>query len=157
MNGNIVEFDERFDGGGLAGRFTCLRSYGNGPLGTFVAMSLTRDSEGALLSRTHNMAVANLACTVVQAETENAIGQVLILNDDGTGSDASLSLIEKRVNRALQVNLLQGFQEGPRASNAVWTASRTDVLNTVGATLNGTLKLTLNGTLEQINTTVAVN
>ncbi len=155
-NGNIVEFDERYDGGGLAGRFTCLRTYGNGPLGAFVALSLTRDSEGNLLSRTHNMAVANVACNVVQAETENAIGQVLILNSDGTGSDASLKLIEQRVNRSLQVNLLQQFQEGPRASKAVWTASRTDILNTTGATLNGTLALLLNGTLEHIATTVRV-
>src|SRR6185437_1257712 len=75
-NGNTAEFDENIDGGGLAGRFTCLRSYSNGPLGAFVALSLTRDTEGALLSRTHNMAVANVACTTVQAETENAIGQV---------------------------------------------------------------------------------
>ena len=156
-NGNTVEFDERIDGGGLAGRFTCLRSYGNGPLGAFVALSLTRDSDGALLSRTHNLAVANLACTVVQTQTENMIGQVLILNDDGTGTDASLSVLEGRVNRELQVNLLQQYQEGPRASSAVWTASRTDVLNTAGATLNGVLALNLNGTLENINTSVAVS
>ena len=156
-NGNTVEFDERFDGGGLAGRFTCLRSYSNGPLGAFVALSLTRDSDGALLSRTHNLAVANLACTVVQTETENAIGQVLVLNADGTGTDASLSLIEGRVNTALQVNLLQRFNEGPRASLAVWAASRTDVLNTAGATLNGVLALELNGTLENINTSVQVS
>lgn len=156
-NGNIVEFDERFDGGGLAGRFTVLRTYANGPLGAFVALSLTRDSEGALLSRTHNEAVTNLGCTVVQATTENAIGQVLVLNPDGTGTEASLSLIEGRVNKALQINLLQSFKEGPRASSAVWAASRTDVLSTVGATLNGVLSLLLNGTLEQINTSVAVS
>lgn len=156
VNGNIVEFDERFDGGGLAGRFTCMRTYGNGPLGAFIALSLTRDSEGAFLSRTHNMAVANVACTVVQAETENAIGQVLVLNGDGTGTAASLSLIEQRVNTALQNNLLQNFQEGPRASSAVWTASRTDNLSAPGAPLNGVLSLLINGTLEQINTTVHV-
>lgn len=156
-DGNTVEFDERYDGGGLAGRFTCLRSYANGPLGAFVALSLTRDSEGKLLSRTHNMAVACLAQTVVQAETENAIGQVLVLNGDGTGTDASLSLIEQRVNTALQVNLLQQFKEGPRASSAVWTASRSDVLSTSGSTLHGTLALNLNGTIENIDTTVNVS
>ena len=156
-NGNTVEFDERFDGGGLAGRFTCLRSYGNGPAGAFVALSLTRDTEGNLLSRSHNMAVADLAETVVQASTENAIGQVLQLNGDGTGTDASLALIEQRVNRDLQVNLLQNFKEGPRASSAVWTASRTGVLSTPGSTLNGTLALNLNGTLENIATTVRVS
>lgn len=156
-NGNIVEYDENTVGGALAGRFTCLRSYSNGPMGAFVALSLTRDSEGALLSRTHNMAVANLACTVVQTETENAIGQVLELNPDGTGTDASLALIEDRVNTELQVNLLQQFQEGPRASSAVWSASRTDILSPAGATLDGTLALELDGTLENITTTVAVS
>ena len=155
-NGNVVEFDERYDGGALAGRFTCLRSYGNGPLGAFVALSLTRDTDGALLSRTHNMAVANLASTVVQAETENQIGQVLQLNSDGTGTKASLSIIEQRVNTQLQINLLQQFSEGPRASSAVWSASKTDILNVPGATLNGTLALNLNGTIEKIATSVNV-
>lgn len=156
-NGNIVEFDERIYGGALAGRFTCLRTYGNGPLGAFVALSLTRDTDGALLSRTHNMAVADVACTVVQTETENAIGQVLVLNPNGTGTDASLSLIEQRVNSELQAQLLQQFKEGPRASKAVWVASRTDVLSSPGALLTGVLDLELNGTLEQIATRVAVS
>jgi hypothetical protein len=154
--GNTVEFDERIDGGALAGRFTCFRSYANGPNGTFLALSLTRASEGSLLSRTHNMQVANLACTVCLAETENAIGQVLQLNADGTGTEASLSLIEERVNTALQTALLVQGKEGPRASSAVWRASRTDVLNVVGAELNGVLDLLLNGTLEKITTVVKI-
>lgn len=156
-NGNAQEFDERVNGGGLAGRFTCLRSYANGPLGAFVALSLTRDTEGALLSRTHNMAVADVAQTVVQKTTEDEIGRTLQLNDDGTGTEASLSKIEKRVNKQLQVNLLQNFKEGPRASKAVWSASRTDVLSAPDATLNGTLDLVINGTLEQIDTSIVVS
>lgn len=155
-NGVTTEFDERTDGGALDARFTCLRSWANGPEGAFVALSLTRDSEGAVLSRTHNMAVANLAQTVIQAETENAIGQVLVLNDDGTGTDASLSLIEGRVNSALQRNLLQNFKEGQRASKAVWAASRSDNLSGAGARLNGVCALVLNGTLEHIDTSIQV-
>lgn len=155
-DGNIVEFDERVDGGGLAARFSCFRTYGNGPNGTFGALSLTRAPEGSLLSRTHNLAVANLACTTVQAETENAIGQVLVLKSDGTGTEESLSIIEGRVNSALQMALLQDKGEGPRASSAVWRASRTTVLNTPGAELPGVLSLLLNGTLEKITTTVRV-
>lgn len=154
--GRVVEHDERVDGGGLAGRFSCLRTYANGPNGAFGALSLTRATEGSLLSRTHNMAVANLACTVVHAETENAIGQVLVLKSDGRGTTESLSLIEGRVNSALQIALLQDNGEGPRASSAVWRASRDDILNIPGATLNGTLFLLLNGTLEKINTVVRV-
>jgi hypothetical protein len=103
------------------------------------------------------MAVANLAQTVVQATTENFIGVVLQLNTNGTGTTASLQLLEKIVNKALQINLLQNFTEGPRASGAVWAASRTDILNIVGATLNGVLSLNLNGTIEQIATTIVVS
>lgn len=155
-DGNVAEFDERTDGGGLAGRFTCARTYSNGPSGAFIALSLTRASEGSLLSRTHNMAVANLACTIAQLETENAIGQVLVLKDDGTATDASLALIEERVNTSLQIALLQNKGEGQRASKAVWQASKTDVLNVPGAQLNGVLTLLLNGTLEKIVTVVKV-
>jgi hypothetical protein len=156
-DGVTVEYDERTDGGALAARFTCARTWANGPNGTFTALSLTRATEGSLLSRTHNMAVANVACGVVQAETENAIGQVLVLNPDGTGTEASLSVIEERVNSALQLELLQDKEgEGPRASVARWTASRNDILNVPGATLNGVLNLLLNGTLEKINTSVVI-
>ena len=156
-DGNLAEFDERVDGGGLAERFTCARSWGNGPNGTFIAMSLTRATEGSILSRTQNMAVANLACTVVQAATENAIGSVLQLDADGHATAASLSVIEAAINTDLEIALLQAGTEGPRASYAVWRASTTDVLNTVGATLTGVLDLRLNGTLEQIATTVKVS
>lgn len=161
-NGNSQLFDDRSvstggSSGGVAGRFTCLRTYGNGPQGTYVALSLTRDTEGAILSRTHNLSVTDLASAVTQQATEQAIGQVLELNTNGTATKASLGLIEKRVNKALQINLLQNFDEGKRASNATWKASTTDVLSTPGALFNGTLDLVLDGTLEQIKTRVRVN
>lgn len=157
--GNIVEFDERTDGGGLAGRFTCLRTWGNGPNGAFVAMSLTRDTEGSLLSYTHNMSVANIGCTIVQKATENAVGKVLQLNDDGTATAASLSRIEESVNTDLEIALLQEkvIGEGPRASKAVWTASTDDDLSVVDATLNGTLELHVNGTVVHVDTLVKVS
>lgn len=153
---NLEEFDERVDGGALAERFTCFRTWANGPNGTFGALSLTRGGEASLTSRTHNMAVINLACTVAQAETENAIGQVLVLKDDGKAQETALNIIEGRVNSALEKNLLKNGPEGPRASMAKWSASRNDVLNTPGAELNGTLDLMLNGTLEKITTRVRV-
>jgi hypothetical protein len=156
-NGNAVEYDERVDGGALAGRFTCFRSFENGPTGTFIALSLTRDTDGSILSRTQNETVTNLASTICQSATEAAIGQTLVLNSDGTGTNDSLSRIEKQVNKALQVGLLQQFAEGPRCSNAVWSASRTDILSTVGATLNGTLALNINGTIESIATQANVS
>lgn len=155
-DGNTVEHDERVDGGLLMARFTCFRSYANGPAGAFIALSLTRAEEGSLLSRTHNMAVANVACNVCQAETENAIGQILELNADGTGTEASLTVIEERVNSALAIALLQRKVEGPRASDAKWKASRSDILNIPGAELTGVLDLRLQGTLEKITTRVRV-
>lgn len=160
-NGKVVEYDERTDGGLLAARFTCLRTWANGPNGAFVALSLTRDTDGAILSRTHNMAVADLAEAICQSETENAIGQVLVLNADGTGTAASLQQIEERVNTQLQKYMLAtnppgGTNEGARASGAVWQADKSSILNVPGATLDGVLSLTLNGTLEQINTSVLV-
>ena len=155
-DGNTVEYDERTQGGLLAARFTCFRSFSNGPNGAFIALSLTRASEGSLLSRTHNMAVTNVLSTIVQAETENFIGQVLELNSDGTGTEASLSELERRVNSAIAIGLLQRKAEGPRASAASWTASRTDILNVPGAELTGEASLLLNGTIEKVRTTVKV-
>jgi hypothetical protein len=153
----VVEFDERSDGGALAGRFSCLRTYANDE-GAFVALSLTRALEGSLLSRTHNMAVANLACGVVQAGTENFIGQDPVLKDDGTAEEASLVVLEEQVNSQLAIELLGDSAEGrPRASDAKWTASRSDVFDVPGATLTGVLDLRLKGTIEKIATRVRVH
>lgn len=158
-DGDLVEFDERVDSGGLAAGFTCFRTWGNGPAGAFIAMSITRTSEASILSRTHNMAVLDVAMTVCQAETENAVGQVLQLKSDGTATPASLSRIESRVNSALARELLQEKVSGcgPRASGATWAAATDDVLNVPGATLHGVLSLSLNGTIEQVDTVVRVN
>lgn len=155
--GNTVYHDERASGGLLAARFTCFRSWANGPAGAFIAMSLTRATEASLLSYTHNMAVANVACSIAQTAAEDSIGQVLQLNSDGTGTKDSLAKIEQRVNSALERALLADlFGEGPRASKAIWVAKTNDVLNVVNATLNGVLSLLLNGTLVNINTTVKI-
>lgn len=161
-NNKVVEYDERTIGGLLAARFTCLRTYANGPNGAFVALSLTRDTDGQILTRTHNMAVADLGESICQAETENAIGQVLVLNSDGKGTAASLQQIEERVNSQLQKQLVAtnppgGTNEGQRASSAVWVAQKDSILNVPGATLDGVMTLNLNGTLEHINTSVLVS
>jgi hypothetical protein len=157
-DGNTVEHDERITGGALAGRFTCLRTWANGPAGVYVANALTRATEDTVLSRTHSMAVTNIACSVCQAETENAIGEVLVLRTDGTATEESLGKIEQRVNSALYQALLTKRSDGnPRASSVVWAASREDVLNIPSAVLNGTLTLVLNGAPEHIATRAAVS
>lgn len=152
------EFDERTDGGLLAARFTCFRTWANGPIGAFITLSLTRDTDNAPLSRTHNMHVANVACTTIQASSEFAIGVDLILNANGTATRASLAIIEGRANSDLAAALLGDIEgEGPAASTATWAASTDDDLRTPGAILNGTLTLGLKGTIEKIKTVVRVN
>lgn len=156
--GTLVEYDETNDGGALAARFTCLRTWGNGPEGAFVAISLTRADENTLLSRTQNMAVANVFCTAVQRATELAVGKYLVLKTDGSGlaEPASLSKIEQRVNTAAKIAVLQSGKEGARASGAKWVANRDSILNIPGAALTGTGFLNLNGTIEKIETSVVV-
>ena len=152
------EHDERIDSGALAAGFTCFRTWSNGPDGQFVAKSMTRANPDSVFSRAHNMAVINLAQSVCQSEAENAIGESLILNSDGTAEQASLNVIKQRVDSALKRNLLANAQgEGQRASNVYWTPDASSLLNVPGATLNGVLTLDLLGTLEHIHTTIKVN
>jgi len=156
-DGNLVEWDDRVDGGaGCAARFTTLRTWANGPGGAFVAMSLTRAADASLLSQTHNAAVVNLACMTVQLATENVIGRSLTLNADGTATREALNTIATEVNAALGLALLTSRGEGPRASSATWTPSSTDVLNVAEAVLTGVLTLNLNGTIHSVDTRVRV-
>lgn len=156
-NGNLVEWDDRVDGGaGCAARFTTLRTWANGPGGAFVAMSLTRAADASLLSQTHNAAVVNLACMTVQLATENVVGRSLTLNADGTATREALNTIATEVNAALGLALLTSRGEGPRASSAIWTPSSTDVLNVAEAVLTGVLDLNLNGTIHSVDTRVRV-
>lgn len=157
-DGNLVEWDDRVDGeAGSAARFTVARTWANGPEGGFIAQSLTRAGDGSILSLTHNEAVTNLACTIVQRTTENAIGRSLILNSDGTATTESLNTIKAEVNAALERELLSNTRgEGQRASLAVWTPSGSDVFNIPEPHLTGTLELELNGTIHSVDTTVRV-
>lgn len=157
-SGNLVEWDDRTDGGaGCAARFTCFRTWSNGPAGAFIAQSLTRASDSSILSGTHNVAVTNVVCTTVQLNGELAVGESLVLNDDGTATEDSLSTIENRINSALERAVLSNLRgEGPRASLAVYTASREDVFNVPEPVLNGTTRLNLRGTVHTVLTPVRV-
>jgi hypothetical protein len=156
---NVAELDARTDGGALAGRFTCARTWANGPRGAFVARSLTRATEGSLLGETHNMAVANVGCTIVQSATENFVGKTPPLDSNGYLLSAERTALEEAVNTELQIALLQEKVpgEGPRASYARWTAATDDVLNVVDATVTGVLDLRVNGTIVSVTTLVKVS
>ena len=152
----IVEYDERVDGGALAARFTCLTTSDNGPNGTYVAMSLTRATDGDVLAYTHNMAVTNKFCSIVQAETTRMIGKTPVLNADGTATESELKLLEARINQALTEGLLSPGSEGQNASSATWVASRADDLRGTGKTLHGSGPLGLRGTITNVDTAVVV-
>jgi hypothetical protein len=154
---NLTEWDERVDGGAAsAARFTSFRSWGNGPRGAFIALSLTRAGDGQITSLTHNMAVVNDACNTVQVATENVVGRTLQLNDDGTATTDSLAVISAEVNAALELELLRSRGEGPRASKAVWTPNPADVYNVAEPLMTGSLDLNLNGTIHSVDTAVRI-
>jgi len=157
--GNLAEWDDRVDGGaGSAARFTTFRTWSNGPQGAFITQSLTRGSDGTLLSKTHNVAVVNLIQTITQLNTEDAaIGVSLVLNDDGTATTDSLSTIQKRVNDALELGVLvNALGEGQRASKAVWTPDPSVVFNVPEPAMLGTVDTNLNSTVHDVNTSVRV-
>lgn len=158
-DGTLVEWDDRADGGaGCAARFTTLRTWGNGPEGAFIALSLTRAKDGSLLGLTNKMAVINLIQSTVQLNTENAaIGVDLILNDDGTATTESLKAVEKQVNDALeQAVLINAKGEGPRASKALWTADPSVKFNTPDPNMIGSTDANLNGTVHSVTSTTRV-
>jgi hypothetical protein len=161
-DGITVEYDERITGGALAGRFTCLRTWANGPNGTFVALDLTRAEDDTLLSRQHNADVTWLAMNTVQRSAENAIGRLLrkkagVAPGTQVATESSLVTIEEAVNTDLAIALMQDTGKGPKADSVRWVASRLDVVNVAGARLNGVLRLNLNGTIEHMNTVTVVS
>ncbi len=151
------EYDQRTDGGLVEARFTCARTWGNGPEGAFIARALTRAEDGTRLGDTHDMAVANLAQTVVQRTTENFIGVTLKLNSDGTATAKSLADLKAKVDSELQRNLLSNVGgDGPRASSAEWIPATDDDFGVAEATLHGVAELKLNGTIVHVVTVVEV-
>jgi len=161
-DGQPYEHDERVDGGALAARFTCARTWSNGPVGAFIAQSLTRATDGSILGYTHNMDVANLCQTIVQRVTENFAGATLILQEpEETGekyaTPESLAAFEGKVDDELARYLLSNIGgAGPRCSSVKWNAATDDDLGIADATLHGTCELNLKGTIVHISTTVAV-
>jgi hypothetical protein len=155
---NLAEWDDRVDGGaGCAARFTTFRTWANGPAGAFLSLSLTRASEGSLLAHTHNAAVTNAVCTIVQLNTEDAaIGESLILNDDGTATADSLNLIQAKVNRQLDALQPSPAGQGQRFSKAVWAPDADTLFNVAEPVMTGVTDLVINGTVHSVRTAVRV-
>lgn len=156
------EHDERTDGGALDARFGCLRTWANGPSGTFIAQAISRANDGDRLAYEHDVAVANLAQTVVQRVTEGFAGQILTLLPPDSENKAfatpeSLAVLKTKVDSELARNLLSNVGgEGPRASSVEWTPATDDDFAVSNATLHSTTALNLNGTIVHVSNVVGV-
>lgn len=157
LNGNLEDHDERVMGGLLAMRGACLRTFSEKNLaGVYCALPLTLDNDNAPLSRVQNGGVADIACTIVQAETARRLNAPLVLNTDGTLDEAEAQRIEEEVLSALKAELLTRKKEGQRASSVTFQLQRGVVLTNVGAvqpTLTNVVPL---GYPEQISNKVLV-
>lgn len=159
INGDLTEWDDRIDGkAASAARFTSLRTWANGPSGVYVALSLTRASDSSQLVHTSKKVIANVVCGLVQLNTENAaIGVDVILNDDGTATQESLSVIANKVNAVLENEMLTNKQnEGQRASAVKFTPNADDVYTVPEPTMNTVTELLLNGTILKVNNKVNI-
>jgi hypothetical protein len=154
-DGNVVEWDDRLQGEAFTqAGISALRSWSNGPLGTFVSMALTRADEGSLLQLTTNKAVVDIGRTVVQLATENVVGRFLEKKTDGSGeaTEDSLSEIESYVNNELEKGVLV-----PRLmSGAVWAANRDDRFDTPESFLHGVATFTVHGVVHTVDTKIKV-
>lgn len=156
-DGELVEYDEDVDGGALEAQFSCLTTWPN-DLGVYVSRSLTRGNPNTVLVNTHQMAVANIACTVSQREAESAVGLNLVIDAEGHATTDSLGVIKARVDSALKRNLTRGgFEQGPRASNAYFTPSTDDDLSGPDPKLTGVTTVIMNATIVEFEIEVRVN
>lgn len=158
-NEDLVEWDDRVDGGAAsAARFTSLRTWANGPAGTFVALSLTRAVDSSQLVHTAKKVIANTVCSLVQLNTENAaIGVDLILNSDGTATQESLNAIANKVNAVLENEMLTNKQnEGQRASAVKFAPNPEDTYNVPEPTMTTVTELRVNGTVLRVNNKVNI-
>jgi hypothetical protein len=154
--GQRVEWDDRVDGGaGSAARFSTFRTYSTQPSAVYLTQSLTRAAEASVLSRTNKVSVLNMLRTVLQAVTENWIGRDLVTNEDGTGTESSLTDLESEAKNAFD-QAIAPRKEGPRASLARYEASRTDVLNVAEPEVTGTLEVMFNATIHRVSTAVKI-
>lgn len=153
--GILVEHDERIDGGLLAMRVACLRTYAN-RAGVHVALPLTLDTDGKPMSRLPITLVAQLACTVATFAYESKLNSEVLLNKDGTIQEGEARRIDGYVQSQLQIALLQRGPEGQRASAAVTRMARDVDLRVQGQTVPWQVDLTCLGYLEKLTGVVRV-
>lgn len=153
------EHDERVNAGLFAGKFTCARTWANGPNGAFICCSLTRATDGDVLGMTHNLAVASLVQTIVQRRTEDFVGATVQLDrDTGFATRDALAKLAAKVNGDLAKNAKSSVPgDIQRWAYARWTPATDDDLRPPGARMNGTCELNVNGTIFSVVTSVEVS
>lgn len=149
--GSLVEHDERVDGGLLAMRMACLRTF-NERAGAYVALPLTLDTDGLPLSRLPIVLVAQLACTVATAGYEFQLNSERALNKDGTIQEGEARRIDGYVQSLIEINLLQPG----RASSCPVKMARDVDLRVQGAEVTWEADLTTLGYLEKLAGVVRV-
>jgi hypothetical protein len=156
--GTLYEHDERVDGGLLAARIACLRTF-NEKSGTYVALPLTLDVDNKPLSRLQITLVAQLACTIARAAYEDKLNSPVLLLTDGSGfiQEGEARRIDQYVQTQLQIALLTPGPEGQRASAAVPRMDRNIDMRVQGQIVPWQLDLTMLGYLEQLAGRVRVN
>lgn len=139
-NGNLVEFDQRVDGGALEARIGCLMTHDD-LAGAYVALPLTLDTDDGALSRVPTVLVGQLGCRVAKREMTLKIGAELSLKSDGTITEASAQRIEEYVKGRLEAALLSAGPEGPLANSVAVAISRDTDMRTPGTQLPYTVTI----------------
>lgn len=153
--GQLVEHDERVDGGLLAMRVACLRTF-NEKGGVYCALPLTLDEDNKPLSRLPVVLVGQLACTVAQRAYTEKLNGFVIRKPDGSMTEAEARRIQGYAQSQLESALLTPGREGQRASLATTTLARGIDL-VPGAIVPWVVDFKSHGYLEQLPGTVRVS
>lgn len=153
----IEMHDERVDGGLLAMRVMCLRTFAE-LSGVFVALPVTLDQDNASLSRAPVGHVADIVCGVAKAELTRKLSSEVVLKDDNTGKmlESERKRIESAVQTQLEIAVLTKRKNGQRASAVQFILDGTADLRIPGVEVTSETRVTPLGTFEQIKNTVRV-
>lgn len=160
-NGTPEDHDERTQGGLLALRVACLRSYSEiGINGVYCALPVTLDNDGAPLSLLNFAGVACLAANIIQAMTTLCLQSTYDLNPDGTLAPYEQarfnSKIVSELKRQLLTKSLGGLDPGPRASSVSFAVSGVTNISVIGTPLPTQAQVQMQGIVLQIRNSVVV-
>ena len=154
--GTLQEHDERVDGGLLASRITCGRTWNDKP-GVYVALPVTLDEDDRPLSRLPVVLVGQLACAVGNRTVTEFINGRVLKKPTGEMQETEARRLEDSIRTELEIAVLQSGREGPRASSVDSVAVARDVVLVPGAAVTWSADVVTLGYLEHIEGTVRVS